>query len=59
MTFHVSLIQDGRFFSFVELSTSVNTHNTCGNELSLIESKAAIEAAQTLFRAVLSERRTL
>lgn len=47
------------FFSFVELSTSVNTHNTCGNELSLIESKAAIEAAQTLFRAVLSERRIL
>jgi hypothetical protein len=31
----------------------LNTNNTCGNELSLIESKTAIEAAETLFHAVL------
>ena len=42
-----------------ELSGSVNTHNTCGNELSLIESKTAIETAEILFHAVLKERRTI
>jgi hypothetical protein len=34
----------------------VNTLNTCGNELSLIESKAAIEAAETHFHAVLIDQ---
>ncbi len=41
---------------YLELSESLNTHNTCGNELSLIESKTAIEAAETLFHAVLIDK---
>ncbi|CAF0788179.1 unnamed protein product [Adineta steineri] len=36
----------------IELSQSVNTHNTLGNELNLIESRTAIEAAKILFHAV-------
>jgi hypothetical protein len=41
---------------YLELSESLNTHNTCGNELSLIESKTAIEVAETLFHAVLIDQ---
>jgi len=37
----------------IEFNESLNTANTCGNELSLIESKTVIEAAETLFHAVL------
>jgi len=36
----------------LESCASINTHNTCGNELCLIESKSVIEAAETLFHAV-------
>ncbi|CAF2154186.1 unnamed protein product [Rotaria magnacalcarata] len=37
----------------IELCDSINIHNTCGNELKLIESKTAIEAAETLFHAII------
>ncbi|UJR15968.1 hypothetical protein I4U23_002887 [Adineta vaga] len=39
----------------IELSKLINTHNTCGNELSLIESRTAIEAAEILFHAILTD----
>lgn len=35
-----------------EIRPSINVHNTCGNEISLIESKQAIEDAEITFRAV-------
>jgi hypothetical protein len=38
-----------------EMCSSINNQNTCGNELCLIESKVAIEAAETLFHAVLTD----
>ncbi|CAF3433196.1 unnamed protein product [Rotaria socialis] len=36
----------------IELSKPISIHNTCGNELCLIESKTIIESGQILFRAV-------
>ena len=40
----------------IELCLDINVHNTCGNEICLIESKAAIETAETIFRALRTDQ---
>lgn len=49
------MLLDIAMLSSAELSDSINVHNPCGNELSLIESRPAIDAAAVLFRAVLRD----
>ncbi|CAF1633528.1 unnamed protein product [Adineta ricciae] len=40
----------------IEISKPINTHNRCGHELCLIESKAIIECGEILFHAVLNDK---
>ncbi|CAF1111703.1 unnamed protein product [Rotaria sordida] len=40
----------------LELAKPISIHNTCGNELCLVESKTIIESAKTIFYAVLNEK---